>query len=67
MLSTLKSMAKILDARDPHTSQHSTRVTNFSMAIANILGPCAEDKGHLYIASSSATTSGRWASRTGSS
>jgi hypothetical protein len=25
MLSTLKSMAKILDARDPHTSQHSTR------------------------------------------
>ncbi|MCK7510000.1 MAG: hypothetical protein MZV70_42170 [Desulfobacterales bacterium] len=28
MLSTLNSMAKILDARDPHTSQHSTRVTN---------------------------------------
>jgi putative nucleotidyltransferase with HDIG domain len=52
MLSTLKSMAKILDARDPHTSQHSTRVTNFSMAIANILGLCAEDKDTLYIASS---------------
>ncbi len=37
MLSTLNSMAKILDARDPHTSQHSTRVTNLSVSMANIL------------------------------
>lgn len=52
MLSTLKSMAKILDARDPHTSQHSTRVTNFSMAIANILGLTEDEKDVLYIAAS---------------
>lgn len=52
MLSTLKSMAKILDARDPHTSQHSTRVTNFSMAIANVLNLSDEEKDVLYIAAS---------------
>lgn len=52
MLSTLKSMAKILDARDPHTSQHSTRVTNFSMALASIIGLSDEEKDVLYIAAS---------------
>ncbi|HOJ13788.1 MAG TPA: response regulator [Deltaproteobacteria bacterium] len=52
ILSTLRSMAKILDARDPHTSQHSTRVTNFSIAIANALGLSAEERDVLYIASS---------------
>lgn len=51
ILSTLKSMAKILDARDPHTSQHSTRVTNFAMAIANAIDLSQEDKDTLYIAS----------------
>jgi response regulator RpfG family c-di-GMP phosphodiesterase len=52
MLSTLKGMAKILDARDPHTSQHSTRVTNFSMAVANIINLSEEEKDVLYIAAS---------------
>jgi putative nucleotidyltransferase with HDIG domain len=52
MLSTLKSMAKILDARDPHTSQHSTRVTNFSLAIADVLGLPQDEKDVLYIAAS---------------
>jgi response regulator RpfG family c-di-GMP phosphodiesterase len=52
MLSTLNSMAKILDARDPHTSQHSTRVTNFSLAMGNALKLPEEEKDILYIASS---------------
>ena len=52
MLSTLNSMAKILDARDPHTSQHSTRVTNFSLAMANILKLSDDEKDVLYIAAS---------------
>jgi response regulator RpfG family c-di-GMP phosphodiesterase len=52
MLSTLNSMAKILDARDPHTSQHSTRVTNLSLAMANILKLSDDEKDVLYIAAS---------------
>lgn len=52
MLSTLNSMAKILDARDPHTSQHSTRVTNFSLAMGNILKLTEDEKDVLYIAAS---------------
>ncbi len=52
MLSTLNSMAKILDARDPHTSQHSTRVTNLSIALANILKLPEDEKDVLYIAAS---------------
>ncbi|HVN71514.1 MAG TPA: HD-GYP domain-containing protein, partial [Desulfomonilia bacterium] len=52
ILSTLNSMAKILDARDPHTSQHSTRVTNFSMAMANVLTLAEDEKDVLYIAAS---------------
>jgi HD-GYP domain-containing protein (c-di-GMP phosphodiesterase class II) len=52
MLSTLNSMAKILDARDPHTSQHSTRVTNFSLAMSNILKLPDDEKDVLYIAAS---------------
>jgi response regulator RpfG family c-di-GMP phosphodiesterase len=52
MLSTLNSMAKILDARDPHTSQHSTRVTNLSLSMGNILKLPEDDKDVLYIAAS---------------
>jgi len=52
MLSTLNSMAKILDARDPHTSQHSTRVTTLSVAMANILKLSDDEKDVLYIAAS---------------
>ncbi len=52
MLSTLNSMAKILDARDPHTLQHSTRVTNLSLAMATILKLSDDEKDVLYIAAS---------------
>jgi len=52
MLSTLNSMAKILDARDPHTSQHSTRVTTLSMSMAAALGLSEEERETLYIAAS---------------
>ena len=52
MLSTLNSMAKILDARDPHTSQHSTRVTSLSMAMGKALGLDEDDQDVLYIAAS---------------
>ncbi len=52
MLSTLKSMAKILDARDPHTSQHSTRVTSLSMTLADGLVLTQEERDTLYIAAS---------------
>ncbi|HOO37737.1 MAG TPA: response regulator [Deltaproteobacteria bacterium] len=52
MLSTLNSMAKILDARDPHTSQHSTRVTSLSMAMGKALGLDEDDLDVLYIAAS---------------
>ena len=52
MLSTLNSLAKILDARDPHTSQHSTRVTSLSMAMGKALGLDEDDLDVLYIAAS---------------
>ncbi|HHO77026.1 MAG TPA: response regulator [Deltaproteobacteria bacterium] len=52
MLSTLNSMAKILDARDPHTSQHSTRVTMLSAAMGNALGLNEDERDVLYIAAS---------------
>jgi putative nucleotidyltransferase with HDIG domain len=52
MLSTLNSMAKILDARDPHTSQHSTRVTSLSMTMAHALDLGQEERDTLYIAAS---------------
>ncbi len=52
MLSTLNSMAKILDARDPHTSQHSTRVTTLSMAMGKALGLNEDERDVLYISSS---------------
>ena len=52
MLSTLNSMAKILDARDPHTSQHSTRVTSLSMAMGKALSLDEDDQDVLYIAAS---------------
>jgi len=52
MLSTLNSMAKIIDARDIYTSQHSTRVTNLSLSIGNMLKLSDDDMDVLYIASS---------------
>lgn len=52
MLSTLNSMAKIIDARDIYTSQHSTRVTNLSLSIGNLLKLSDDDMDVLHIASS---------------
>ncbi len=52
ILSTLDSMAKILDARDPHTSRHSTRVTELSMRIGKALGLPTEDLDVLKVSAS---------------
>jgi len=52
MLSTLNSMAKILDARDPHTSQHSTRVTTLSAAMGKALDLNEDERDVLYISAS---------------
>ena len=52
ILSTLDSMAKILDARDPHTSRHSTRVTELSMRIGKTLGLSDEDLDVLKVSAS---------------
>jgi len=52
ILSTLKSMAMILDARDPHTSQHSTRVTSLSTTLGKHLDLTEDDMDILYIAAS---------------
>jgi putative nucleotidyltransferase with HDIG domain len=52
MLSTLNSLAKTLDARDPHTAQHSTRVTTLSMSMATALELSDLERDTLYIAAS---------------
>jgi putative nucleotidyltransferase with HDIG domain len=52
MLSTLNSLAKTLDARDPHTAQHSTRVTTLSMSMASALELTDIERDTLYIAAS---------------
>lgn len=52
VLSTLYSMATLLDARDPYTSQHSTRVTALATNLARVMGLSQEDRDILYIASS---------------
>jgi putative nucleotidyltransferase with HDIG domain len=50
-LSTLYSMAKIMDARDPYTSQHSTRVTSLAIMQAEYLGLSEIDRDILYVSS----------------
>ncbi len=50
-LSTLYSMAKIMDARDPYTSQHSTRVTSLAIMQADHLGLDEIDRDILYVSS----------------
>lgn len=52
VLATLNTMAKILDARDPHTSQHSTRVTALSMAIVKALNISEDNTDILQAAAS---------------
>ncbi len=52
ILSTLNSMAKIIDARDPYTSQHSTRVTMLATSLARALKISVDDLDILSIAAS---------------
>jgi response regulator RpfG family c-di-GMP phosphodiesterase len=52
VLSTLYSMAKILDARDPYTSRHSTRVTTLATNLGKAMQLSEDDRDVLYIASS---------------
>jgi putative nucleotidyltransferase with HDIG domain len=44
---TIRAFAATLDARDPYTYGHSERVTEFSLAIADEIGLCEEDRHHL--------------------
>ncbi|OPZ60863.1 MAG: Cyclic di-GMP phosphodiesterase response regulator RpfG [Deltaproteobacteria bacterium ADurb.Bin510] len=52
VLATLNSMAKIIDARDPYTSQHSTRVTTLAVELGRTLELSGEDLDVLCIAAS---------------
>lgn len=47
-LSMIRTLAKVLDARDPYTAGHSERVANYSVWIAEKLGMGAEKKKELY-------------------
>ncbi len=52
ILSTLNSMAKIIDAKDPYTMQHSSRVTSFAVQLGQALNLSRDDMDILNIASS---------------
>lgn len=47
-LSMIRTLAKVLDARDPYTAGHSERVANYSVWIAGRLGMAADKKKELY-------------------
>lgn len=47
-LSMIRTLAKVLDARDPYTAGHSERVANYSVWIAAKLGMEADKKKKLY-------------------
>ncbi|MCM3611958.1 HD domain-containing protein [Planococcus sp. MERTA32b] len=47
-LSMIRTLAKVLDARDPYTAGHSERVANYSVWIAGKLGMEADRKKELY-------------------
>ncbi|MFH1783380.1 MAG: HD domain-containing phosphohydrolase [bacterium] len=49
-LSTIKSLATAIEAKDPYTKGHSERVTNLSMAISRKMGMPFEDRERLQIA-----------------
>ncbi len=52
ILSTLNSMAKIIDARDPYTSQHSSRVTDLSSQIGRAINLADDEIDVLCISAS---------------
>ncbi|XKE94928.1 HD domain-containing protein [Metaplanococcus flavidus] len=47
-LSMIRTLAKVLDARDPYTAGHSERVANYSVWIAGKLGMATDKKKELY-------------------
>ncbi|MFD1031449.1 HD domain-containing phosphohydrolase [Metaplanococcus flavidus] len=47
-LSMIRTLAKVLDARDPYTAGHSERVANYSVWIADKLGMAPEEKKELF-------------------
>lgn len=47
-LSMIRTLAKVLDARDPYTAGHSERVANYSVWIAGKLGMAGDRKKELY-------------------
>ncbi|HPW17228.1 MAG TPA: ATP-binding protein [Candidatus Aminicenantes bacterium] len=49
-LSTVKSLASAIDAKDEYTRHHSTRVTDFSLKIAAKMGFSAKELGDLELA-----------------
>ncbi|NWF98406.1 MAG: response regulator [Nitrospirae bacterium] len=44
LVSALKSLVIIIEARDPYTRHHSERVTSYSLEIADVIGLSEEDK-----------------------
>ncbi|MDX2470340.1 MAG: response regulator [SAR324 cluster bacterium] len=51
MLSTITALINALEARDPYTSGHSRRVSEYSMAIAKVMGMPKDDLEILKIGS----------------
>jgi len=49
-LSTVKSLASAIDAKDGYTSHHSTRVTEFTVKIAKKMGISGKELGDLELA-----------------
>ena len=49
-LSTVKSLASAIDAKDEYTRHHSTRVTDFSLKIAAKMGYSEKELGELELA-----------------
>lgn len=48
LLSMIRTLAKVLDARDPYTAGHSERVAQYSLAIAQRIGMDAIECDELY-------------------
>lgn len=50
LLSTLYAFVKAIEARDPYTKQHSSRVTLFALTLAKAMGCSLEDQEVLNVA-----------------
>lgn len=50
LLSTLYAFVKAIEARDPYTKQHSSRVTQLSVALAKAMNCTDEEQDILYVA-----------------